>query len=133
MSDWSEKLVREVIWKALDDFIHELATLPDATISERRQSLTAREQLSTPPLIRFTGVDVAAVFVGSSWIDGCSDWWVDNHPIVVSAERQSTWNNGNFGWPNTTLNRDHFWSHGTTVNDIFPAGKFWLSWQWSEG
>ena len=71
--------------------------------------------------------------VASSWIDGCSDWLLDNHPIVLSAERQSTWNGGNFDWPNTTLNRDHFWGHGTTVSDIFPADKFWLSWRWSEG
>jgi len=71
--------------------------------------------------------------VASSWIDGCSDWWVDNHPIVVSAESRSTWNNGNFDWPRTTLNLDHFWGHGTTVGDLFPADKFWLSWTWSEG
>lgn len=68
-----------------------------------------------------------------SWIDGVSDWWVDNHPMVLAAEVAGTYNNGNFDWPNTTLNRDHLWGHGTTVGDIWPADKFWLSWQWSEG
>jgi hypothetical protein len=71
--------------------------------------------------------------VSKSWISGVSDWWVDNHPIVVSAERQSTWNGGNFDWPNTTQDRDHFWGHGTTVADIWPADKYWLSWRWAEG
>ena len=71
--------------------------------------------------------------VVTAWIDGVSDWWVDNHPIVLCAERQTTWNGGNFDWPNTTLNRDHLHGHGATVGDIFPADLFWLSWQWSEG
>ncbi len=71
--------------------------------------------------------------VVSSWIDGVSDWWVDNHPIVIAAERQSTWNGGNFDWPQTTLNRDHLWGHGDTVADIFPTDKYWLSWRWAEG
>jgi len=71
--------------------------------------------------------------VVESWIDGVGDWWVDNHPIVIAAEREATWNGGNFDWPNTTLDRDHFWGHGTTVADIFPSDLFWLSWQWAEG
>jgi hypothetical protein len=71
--------------------------------------------------------------VGSSWIDGVSDWWVDNHPIVIAAEREATWNGGSFDWPNTTQYRDHLWGHGATVGDIFPAEKYWLSWRWSEG
>jgi hypothetical protein len=71
--------------------------------------------------------------VKDAWIDGVSDWWVDNHPIVVSAERLSTWNGGNYDWPNTTLDRDHLWGHGTTVSDILPADKYWLSWSWAEG
>jgi len=71
--------------------------------------------------------------VASAWIDGVSDWWVDNHPIVVSAENQASWNGGNFIWSLTTLNRDHLWGHGTTVSDIFPANKVWLSWRWAEG
>jgi hypothetical protein len=71
--------------------------------------------------------------VVTSWIDGVSDWWVDNHPIVIAAERESTWNGGAPLWASTTMNRDHLWGHGTTVGDIFPASKFWLSWRWAEG
>ena len=71
--------------------------------------------------------------VVDSWIDGVSDWWVDNHPIVIAAEREATWNGGDFDWPNTTLMRDHLWGHGTTVSDIFPANLYWLSWKWAEG
>lgn len=71
--------------------------------------------------------------VADAWIDGVSDWAVDNHPIVVCAENEATWNGGNFDWPRTTMNRDHLWGHGTTVSDIFPANKFWLSWRWAEG
>jgi hypothetical protein len=71
--------------------------------------------------------------VAEAWIDGVSDWWVDNHPMVIAAERASTWNGGNFIWSQTTLNRDHFWGHGTTVADIAPADKHWLSWRWAEG
>jgi hypothetical protein len=71
--------------------------------------------------------------VVDAWIDGVSDWWVDNHPMVLAMERQSTWNGGSFNWPLTTLNRDHFHGHGTTVSDIFPADKYWMSWRWAEG
>jgi hypothetical protein len=71
--------------------------------------------------------------VAESWVDGVSDWWVDNHPMVLAMERESTWNGGSFDWPNTTMDRDHLWGHGTTVSDIFPADKFWMSWWWSEG
>lgn len=71
--------------------------------------------------------------VADAWIDGVSDWWLDNHPIVISAERSETFNGGNFDWPNTTLERDHWWGHGTTVGDILPGQLGWLSWQWAEG
>ena len=71
--------------------------------------------------------------IADAWIDGVSDWWVDNHPIVVAAELESTFNNGNFIWSQTTMNNDHFWGHGSTVNDISPTEKFWLSWRWAEG
>lgn len=71
--------------------------------------------------------------VSSAWLDGVSDWWVDNHPIVVAAEREISWNNGNFLWALTTMNRDHLWGHGNTVSDIFPSDKYWISWRWAEG
>jgi hypothetical protein len=31
------------------------------------------------------------------------------------------------------MNRDHLWGEGSTVSDIFPPDKFWLSWRWAEG
>ena len=60
MFDWFEKRVREAIWKALNDFFNDLAALAEAKIIEKLQSLTAGQQLSTTPLIRVTGVDLAA-------------------------------------------------------------------------
>ncbi len=71
--------------------------------------------------------------VVQSWIDGVSDWWLDNHPIVVAAEQEATWGNGNPNWGHTTIARDHLWGHGTTVSDIFANDVFWLSCQWAEG
>lgn len=71
--------------------------------------------------------------VAEAWIDGVSDWAVDNHPMVVCAETDATYNGGNFDWPNTTMNRDHLWGHGTTTADIGAGQKRWLSWWWSEG
>ncbi|GAA3466616.1 DUF6345 domain-containing protein [Nonomuraea roseola] len=66
--------------------------------------------------------------VVGSWIDGVSDWWVNNHAAVVASERQSTWNGGNIDWSNTTMNRDHVWGHGVVVGDVRPRDKYWLSW-----
>ena len=71
--------------------------------------------------------------VSRSWIDGVSDWYVDNHPIVVAVEVEATFHDGHFDWPNTTQNRDHLMGHGTTVADISPSAKYWLSFSWSEG
>lgn len=71
--------------------------------------------------------------VAESWIDGVSDWWFDNHPMVIAAERADTWHSGNPDWGNTTMYCDHLWGHGTTVSDISPSDKYWLSWRWSEG
>lgn len=71
--------------------------------------------------------------VEDSWLDGVSDWWFDNHPIALAMEVQATWNGGSFDWPNTTLMRDHLWGHGTTVADIYPADRYWMSWWWAEG
>ena len=71
--------------------------------------------------------------IANSWIDGVSDWAVDNHPIVIAAERRSTHNNGNFIWSHTTMNNDHFWGHGVTVSPIDVSEKFWLSFMWAEG
>jgi Family of unknown function (DUF6345) len=71
--------------------------------------------------------------VAMAWIDGVSDWHVDNHPIVLSMEREISFNDGNFLWILTNISRDHFHGHGTTTPDVPPADKFWMSWLWSEG
>jgi hypothetical protein len=71
--------------------------------------------------------------VAESWIDGVSDWYVDNHPIVCSMERESTFNGGDFIGSQTNIERDHLHGHGTTTSDVQPSQKFWMSWMWSEG
>ncbi|MBV6439202.1 MAG: hypothetical protein DYG98_27865 [Haliscomenobacteraceae bacterium CHB4] len=71
--------------------------------------------------------------VAWSWIEGVSDWWADNHPMVLAIEKASTWNGGNVDWPNTTMGRDHLWGHGITVVDIKPAEKYYMSCWWAEG
>lgn len=82
------------------------------------------------------GEDVGANLVGGdvicdAWIDGVSDWWVDNHPMVLTAESESTYNGGNFVWSQTTMNRDHYWGAGTTVADV--SSMYWMAWRWAEG
>jgi hypothetical protein len=71
--------------------------------------------------------------VSRAWLSGVSDWWIDNHPMVLAVERRDTWNNGNPEWSKTTLNRDHLWGHGTTVSDISPTNIYWMSWISAEG
>jgi hypothetical protein len=71
--------------------------------------------------------------VANAWLDGVSDWFFDNHPMVVAAERKETYNNGDVIWSETTLNNDHIWGHGLTVPDIFPADLYYLSYIWEEG
>lgn len=71
--------------------------------------------------------------ISYSWIDGVSDWAVDNNPMLVSAERFETYNEGNYDWPNTTLNRDHFWRGGYVSPDIPVNDRFWLAYRWAEG
>lgn len=48
--------------------------------------------------------------VASAWIDGVSDWWVDNHPIVVGPGDAATWNGGSIRWDLSAHNRDHLWA-----------------------
>src|SRR5262245_35967840 len=60
-----------------------------------------------------------------AWCDGVTDWWAENHPIVISVERQETFRNGTRDWPRTVLRSDHLWGHGTTRQDILPAQQHW--------
>ena len=57
MDEWFERLVKELIWRALVDALGELADLAEAAIEEKLQALTAGEKLSDAPLVAV--VDVA--------------------------------------------------------------------------
>jgi hypothetical protein len=71
--------------------------------------------------------------VSSAWVDGVSDWWVDNHPITVCVGNAATWNGGNIRWDLSYLNRDHLWGHGNVDPDLPPAAQACLLWRWAEG
>lgn len=71
--------------------------------------------------------------VSDAWIDGVSDWWVDNHPITVCVGNSATWNNGNIRWDLSYLNRDHLWGHGNVDPDLPPSQQACLLWRWAEG
>jgi hypothetical protein len=56
-----------------------------------------------------------------AWIDAVADWWLDEHPAIIAAERRDVCKeDGSIDWPNTTMNQDHLLGHGTTVQDISP-------------
>jgi hypothetical protein len=71
--------------------------------------------------------------VSESWIDGVSDWWVDNHPITVCPASAWVYNNGNVRWNSSFLNKDHFWGHGTVLPDPAMNDQVALLYRWSEG
>jgi Family of unknown function (DUF6345) len=75
----------------------------------------------------------SGMLVSDSWGEGVSDWYVANHPIVVSVERRETWNNGNVRWVDTVIGCDHVWGEGYTSQDIAPADQFWMAAQWWDG
>lgn len=71
--------------------------------------------------------------ISGAWIDGVSDWWVDNHPACVCVGNAATWNGGNIDWSQSYFNRDHFWGHGNVDPDLPPASQACLLWIWAEG
>jgi hypothetical protein len=71
--------------------------------------------------------------ISESWIDGVSDWHVDNHPITVCVGNAATWNDGNIKWNLSYLNRDHLWGHGNVDPDLPPDEQACLLWRWAEG
>ncbi|MCJ7444547.1 MAG: DUF6345 domain-containing protein [Methanotrichaceae archaeon] len=97
------------------------------------------DKMWSGPTTDEVGEDVAQNLIDgepvyNAWIDGVSDWWEDNHPIVIAAERSETWDGINEpDWANTTLFRDHLLGHGETVEDIWPDQKAWLSYIYAEG
>jgi hypothetical protein len=71
--------------------------------------------------------------VCEAWIDGVSDWWFDNHPIVVGPATSSVWNGGNIRWDLSPHNTDHIWGEGSTAPDLPPSQQGCLLWRWAEG
>jgi hypothetical protein len=71
--------------------------------------------------------------VKAAWMDGVSDWWVDNHPAVISAEKKSTLKNGKPDWPNTTMQKDKYHGRGGAQSDIDRSKLHWLGLMWEEG
>lgn len=71
--------------------------------------------------------------ISQSWIDGVSDWWVDNHPITVCVGDAATWNDGNVQWDRSYLNQDHLWGHGNVLPDLSPVQQVCILWSWAEG
>jgi Family of unknown function (DUF6345) len=70
--------------------------------------------------------------VADAWLEGVSDWWVENHPIVVSVERQAQYDDGEVDWPQTVLRSDHLWGHGTTRADVAPSQQYFMACIWSD-
>jgi hypothetical protein len=65
--------------------------------------------------------------VTDSWGDGVSDWWVSNHPMVLSVENHISYNNGNVDWEATMIGCDHLWGEGFTLQDIQPTDQYWMA------
>jgi hypothetical protein len=71
--------------------------------------------------------------VSYSWIDGVSDWYVDNHPATVCVDTSQVWNDGNILWHLSFMNRDHLHGHGTTMSDLPPNQQGCILVRWAEG
>lgn len=74
----------------------------------------------------------AGMPVSEAWMDGVSDWFVENHPCVISVERQETWRNGKPDWGATTMRSDHLWGEGVTRADIPRPAQHWMACEWSD-
>jgi hypothetical protein len=75
---------------------------------------------------------IAGKPVADAWLEGTSDWWVENHPTVVSVERREQYVGGDADWPNTVLCTDRLWGHGTTRADVLPPDQFMMICKWSD-
>jgi hypothetical protein len=71
--------------------------------------------------------------VSEAWIDGVSDWYFDNHPVVVGPGTRAAWNGGQIRWELSPHNTDHLWGHGAVSPDLTPAQQGCLLWRWAEG
>lgn len=68
--------------------------------------------------------------VCDAWLDGVSDWFFDQNPIVVSGERYETYRGGAVDWPNLVLSRDHYPGRGTTCLDIPHSRVYHFVYRW---
>jgi len=68
--------------------------------------------------------------VSDAWLDGISDWWCDQNALVASAERYETYRSGDFDWPRTVMERDHYHGRGTVCGDIPNSQIYWFSYRW---
>jgi len=68
--------------------------------------------------------------IREAWLDGVSDWWVDNHPIIVCAETSATQSGGVIDWSATTMFNERLPAPQTGSG---PIGATWLSVWWAEG
>ncbi len=71
--------------------------------------------------------------VSEAWIDGVSDWWVDNYPVTICVGNSDTWNNGDIQWSKSFLNADHLFGHGGSLTDLPNDRQACILWRWAEG
>ena len=72
--------------------------------------------------------------VSDSWGGAASDWWVENHPMVLSVESKETYNGGNPDWSATLIGGDHFYGAGPVLPDVPVNEQFYMvTYSWSGG
>ena len=76
---------------------------------------------------------LAGKTVSDSWGDAVLDWLVANHPMVISVEREWTYNNGNVLWEETVIGCDHLLGVGAVLSDVKPADQYWMAANWWDG
>ncbi|MBB6732919.1 hypothetical protein [Cohnella zeiphila] len=90
MFEWFEKLVKDIVWKAIDDFLEALPGELEDKVFEFLSGLTAGETISASPLVKVLAVDGAAETVtllvrGSLSFGGVTPF--TRIEIVVSSAR----------------------------------------------
>jgi hypothetical protein len=61
MDDWFERLVKEIVWKAILDAVGELQGLAKSKIEEKLNELEPGKELSSSPLVQVVTVDTQSV------------------------------------------------------------------------
>jgi len=137
-------------WKLGQTILKWLFTLSCTTISLKNPLMCwnifegLHEYCGTYDLLTYTnlnaeevGKDIAENLtdghtVANAWVDGITDDWINNFPIVVSAEKQDTWNNSDPKYDLTTLNLDHLPEHGFQCPKVSPEDKYWLCYMYKK-